>query len=316
MDQFSVKSDIIRQIENRNLTFNKFADLINSHALLYEANRQLHICNKQLCENVDKLKQENNELNTRSPTGGTTIDRSEQVLILEQKLYRVQEELTEVHRTKGSRAQQIIDLNIALQEKEKEVAQSCKILKRKEEEVEVLNEKVENLEQRIEDLLQANQTLKDEYQALHITSESIEQKLRHLQVENQDLVERWLRYKNRDANVLNTENDSERKKKEDNLSSAIKDALNENRTVGGKTVSQAPPATKTTSESENAPQQTGPPTFKQKFTNFFLGNSQREEELTIPAATATSRSDLTANVYVQLPQTVVCSWVRFFLPCQ
>jgi hypothetical protein len=38
---------------------------------------------------------------------------------LEQKLFNLQEELTDLHRRKGENAQQIIDLNNALQEKEK-----------------------------------------------------------------------------------------------------------------------------------------------------------------------------------------------------
>jgi peptidoglycan hydrolase CwlO-like protein len=114
--------------------------------------------------------------------------------------------------------------------------------------------------------------LKDEYQALHITSESIEAKLRFLQTENQDLVARWLRYKNREANVLNSENDSDRIKQEETLSSAIKDALSENRTVSGKTV-QAPPNADRTLENESstaAPVVTGTPTLKQRFADFFL----------------------------------------------
>lgn len=47
-------------------------------------------------------------------------EKTERYSALEQKLFRVQEELTEVHRTKGANAQQLINLNLALQETEKE----------------------------------------------------------------------------------------------------------------------------------------------------------------------------------------------------
>jgi autophagy-related protein 16-1 len=43
----------------------------------------------------------------------------ERINTLEQKLYKLQEELTEMHRRKGENAQQLIDLKNALQEKER-----------------------------------------------------------------------------------------------------------------------------------------------------------------------------------------------------
>ena len=46
----------------------------------------------------------------------------ERIGALEQKLYKLQEELTEMHRRKGENAQQLIDLKNSLQEKERLLA--------------------------------------------------------------------------------------------------------------------------------------------------------------------------------------------------
>lgn len=41
---------------------------------------------------------------------------------LEQKLYKLQEELTDLHRRKGENAQQLVELNQCLQERDKLLA--------------------------------------------------------------------------------------------------------------------------------------------------------------------------------------------------
>lgn len=53
-----------------------------------------------------------------------------------------------------------------------------------------------------------NETLRDEYTALQLLHSSLEEKLRKTQNENTQLVERLIKYKAKDAEKMNDENDT------------------------------------------------------------------------------------------------------------
>lgn len=53
-----------------------------------------------------------------------------------------------------------------------------------------------------------NSTLRDEHTALHLLHCSLEDKLRKTQNENTQLVERLIKYKAKDAEKMNDENES------------------------------------------------------------------------------------------------------------
>uniref|UniRef100_F6ZTE1 Autophagy-related protein 16-1 n=1 Tax=Ciona intestinalis TaxID=7719 RepID=F6ZTE1_CIOIN len=219
------KVAVLQQIENRNKLYGRFADIINSHNLLHDQNKNLQKENENLKNELEKNRR---EISTKAHGTVTGSERSEQVAALEQKLIRIQEELTEVHRTKGARNQQIIDLNFAVQEKEKELIEVKQTLKDKTDEVNKLNQQTSSLETHISELQQANQTLKDEYQALHITYESVDGKLRQCQMDNRDLVERWLKFKHKEAESLNSENDNFKRKSDRKVTAGLQEGAVEN----------------------------------------------------------------------------------------
>lgn len=122
---------------------------------------------------------------------------------MEQKIYSLQEELTNLHRRKGEHAQQIVDLTSKLQETEKNLSLKeslwvSKILKRltykpltlkflfrlteAETTIIVLTDEKKQLETSLSEIEGGNQVLRDEHQALQIAYASIEEKLKILHV--------------------------------------------------------------------------------------------------------------------------------------
>ena len=297
----SFEEEICQQIEARNHVYNKFSTLIISHAKLSNSNRELHSINQQLKLEIEKLQLENHELNAKASTQVPVIDRSDHAIALEQKLYKVQEELTEVHRTKGARAQQIIDLNMALQEKEKELTDIIQKLHSKEELLDQLQTQLNEYEQQNTELKQGNVLLKDEYQALLITSEAVEEKLRQCQLENQTLVERWLHFKDDQAKKLNKEND---KIQNVLVSKTISKPVS--------TPSEGPKLEPNPKSVSTSPTISSPPvassssvsvSLKDKFQNFFgITKHPPKHEYLHPH----SFSQYVTTVH--LPEDVVCKW--------
>ena len=295
-----LKEEIFGKLEVRNKLYNRFGDLIVSHAKLYESNKEYQSLNANLKNEVEKLKQENNDLARKVNSGRSSFDRREHSSALEQKLYKIQEELTEVHRTKGHRAQQIIDLNMALQEKEKELIRINEQLKERNEALDNARNKLAKYEQENSDLKQANIMLKDEYQALQITSEAFEKKLRNCQVENQTLIERWMHYKDKEAKELNSEN------------AKIQIVLKEKTTSSSTPIPQPPGggrreqtlSVSSTSSSSSPSAMNTSVSFKDKVSSFF-GRKPAKPENEPQVTLATSRQYFT---HVHLPEEVVCNW--------
>lgn len=57
-------------------------------------------------------------------------------------------------------------------------------------------------------LEELNSTLRDEHTALHLLHCSVEEKLRKAQTENSQLIERLMKFKAKDAEKMNEENES------------------------------------------------------------------------------------------------------------
>ncbi|PVD18631.1 hypothetical protein C0Q70_21181 [Pomacea canaliculata] len=125
---------------------------------------------------------------------------------LEQKLFRLQEELTELHKKRGENAQQIIDLNNVLQEKERELMSKDSKISDAESNILALRGAQRSLENTILELEATNQMLKDEHQALQLAFAALEEKYQKAQEDNRDLIERWMAQKAKDADIMNEEN--------------------------------------------------------------------------------------------------------------
>ncbi|KAF6213150.1 hypothetical protein GE061_010865 [Apolygus lucorum] len=204
MDCSSWRNSILNQIQLRNKQqFNTFEDLITSHNRLFDTHAALRLEN-------EKLRSERLSL----PRGSIESQGvPERISILESKLLAQQEELTELHRKRGENAQMVVDLNRKLQEKadqlkvaEDSLAESSAIITTLKQELQSL------LSQKI-DLEKAIQLIRDEHTTLQLTCSHLEDKLRKTQDENRELVDRLMKYKSKDAEKMNEENDKFLKKR-------------------------------------------------------------------------------------------------------
>jgi autophagy-related protein 16-1 len=71
-----------------------------------------------------------------------------------------------------------------------------------------LRAEVQMLTNSIHELKELNSTLRDEHTALHLLHCSLEDKLRKTQTENGQLVERLMKFKAKDAEKMNEENET------------------------------------------------------------------------------------------------------------
>ncbi|XP_013415279.1 autophagy-related protein 16-1 isoform X2 [Lingula anatina] len=205
-DWKSTIRDLIKERDKRE--HQPFLSLIQAHNKLFESVDSVRTKNLQLTLETERLKHENLELSLKTDSGGGGgVIGAERVRELEQKLFKLQEELTELHRKKGENSQRIIDLNNILQEKEREIQSKDGKLSDMESNIRAMVAANKSLEGTIMELEATNQMLKDEQQALQLAFTSLEEKFRKIHEENNELVTRWMEQKALMADKLNEEND-------------------------------------------------------------------------------------------------------------
>lgn len=191
----------------------------------------------RLFDNVNTLKNENLQLTllnerirftgTDSVLAGTGTASTERIQALEQKILIQQEELTSMHRRRGENAQQIMSLNEKVHDLEKQLQAKDIIISENTAVIASLRAEIQMYETNMTELQGLNQVLRDEHQALQIAFAAIEEKLRKAQDENRSLVERLIKYKAKDADKMNEENEHFLKKKSDKVRKELEEAARE-----------------------------------------------------------------------------------------
>ncbi|KAG7211650.1 hypothetical protein KM043_010903 [Ampulex compressa] len=216
------RKDLISQLRERNRSQTYcFSDLISLHNRLFESANTLRGENIQLTIANETLR--------REVAGGTTGTGAN--ADLEARLFKQVEELAMLHKRKGEHTQQIVDLNNKLQEMMKELQAKETSLAESMEIISSLRLEITKCINRERELESINQMLKDEHQALQLAFASLEEKLRKAQEENRQLVERLIKYKARDAEKMNEENDNFLKKRQAKVQKELEDAARDTRPV-------------------------------------------------------------------------------------
>ncbi|XP_074032215.1 autophagy-related 16 [Leptinotarsa decemlineata] len=223
------RNSIVSQVQKRNRRETDiFQDLIVQHNKIFENLNTLYSENLQLSIQIEKLKTEGPG-SSGSISNYSEVRYQERIQQLEQKLLSQAEELAELHRRKGENSQQIIDLTAAIQEKDKAIASRDVRLAENTATIVRLEAEVSLLHKSKNELHYLNDTLRDEHQALQMLFNSVEEKLRKLQEENGQMVERLIKYKAKDADKMNEENDNFLKKRFARMQKDIEDACREGR---------------------------------------------------------------------------------------
>ncbi|XP_059053618.1 autophagy-related protein 16-1 isoform X2 [Achroia grisella] len=218
------RSNIIRQIQARNkYETSAFQDIISFQSRLFDNVNTLKNENLQLTLINERIKYSNTDNVTSSGATAAT----EKIQVLEHKILAQQEELTSLHRRRGESAQQIINLNDRVHELERQLQNKDVIISENTAITASLRAEIQMYENNMAELQGLNQVLRDEHQALQIAFASIEEKLRKAQDENRALVDRLIKYKAKDADKMNEENEHFLKKKSDKVRKELEEAARE-----------------------------------------------------------------------------------------
>ncbi|XP_028172467.1 autophagy-related protein 16-1-like isoform X1 [Ostrinia furnacalis] len=226
------RSTIISQLQARNkYETTAFQDIITFQSRLFDNVNTLKNENLQLTLVNERIRYSSTD-NVLSPGGS---GNNERIQALEQKILVQQEELTSLHRRRGESAQQIINLNTRVHDLEKELQAKDIIISENTALIASLRAEIQMYETNMTELQGLNQVLRDEHQALQMAFAAIEEKLRKAQDENRSLVDRLIKYKAKDADKMNEENEHFLKKKSDKLRKELEEAAREggSRSSGG-----------------------------------------------------------------------------------
>jgi len=237
------KEDILQQLKVRNRTeVSPFATLISIQERLCEQKRHLEAENSSLSASNDSLVRDKLQLEAALQTKAGVAAAADSINVqeLQLKMFNLQEELTEMHRRKGENAQQVIDLSAALKVTEKEVFDKQIKIESLEAEILVLRQDVKQAESMSSELESTNQLLKDEYQALQLALTTAENSLNQVKKENNVLVEQIMKFKAKDADMMNLENDLFMLKKHKMMQLELAEAASEFKNIPESTLADQP----------------------------------------------------------------------------
>ncbi|CAH2255805.1 jg7130 [Pararge aegeria aegeria] len=198
------RNNIISELQARNKReTSSFQDIIAFQSRLFDNVSTLKNENLQLTLLNERIRFSSTESVLNSGGGAS----NERIQALEQKILSQQEELTSLHRRRGESSQQIINLNARVHDLEKSLQAKDLIISENTALIASLRAEIQMYETNMTELQGLNQVLRDEHQALQIAFAAIEDKLRKAQDENRSLVERLIKYKAKDADKMNEENE-------------------------------------------------------------------------------------------------------------
>ncbi|GAU91967.1 hypothetical protein RvY_04122 [Ramazzottius varieornatus] len=218
---FDWKFEILKQLHRRNATESVcFKPVFEAYGKLFDYSDSLKTQTAHLNLQVEKLKEDIIRGGGNGANGGSL----ERVGLLEQKVYKLQEELTEMHRRKGENAQQIVDLKNVLQDKEIALLEKERRIQDQDATIYGMKQALKQSEAAVLELERSNQLMKDEQQALHMAYCSLEEKFRKMANENQELIDRWLKQKAAEVERMNAETENMSKLKQRSLQKDILEA--------------------------------------------------------------------------------------------
>ncbi|CAH0399165.1 unnamed protein product [Chilo suppressalis] len=198
------RKSIVNQLQLRNkYETAAFQDIISFQSRLFDNVNTLKNENLQLTLVNERIRYSNTDSSLSGGGGGI----NEKIQALEQKILIQQEELTSLHRRRGESAQQIINLNAQVHDLERQLQAKDVVISENTAIIASLRAEIQMYESNMVELQGLNQVLRDEHQALQIAFAAIEEKLRKAQDENRSLVERLIKYKAKDADKMNEENE-------------------------------------------------------------------------------------------------------------
>ncbi|XP_065841046.1 autophagy-related protein 16-1-like [Oscarella lobularis] len=212
---------LLRDLKARNKReADRFADIVHAHNRLFERVATLKAANRDFERETMRLREELEQAALRGGGGGggtrSAADKD--------TIFKLQSELTEMHRRKGEVADRVIELTEESKKKEDEIKRLTDLLNAVNVDKNRLQADCQSLRVRVEEIMRENNVLKDEQQALQLAYLKLDEMVKKLKTENRDLVDRWMMQKAQDADKVNLKNEADAQKRQVKLQDELQDA--------------------------------------------------------------------------------------------
>ncbi|KAJ1944009.1 hypothetical protein FBU59_002726, partial [Linderina macrospora] len=180
-------------------SYNRLALKVGSYAAksreLEARNKDMHSEHERLMENIER-------------GGGVRAMplAQQRITDLERENDSLKTERTELYRTQGTNAQRLLDLSDKMRENEESMRRQALELDDSNEQLRRATAKTEDMRAALKEKDGTIQVLQDELSALQLEITQIEHRCERLRVENDELVDRWLRKMNAEADSVNAVN--------------------------------------------------------------------------------------------------------------
>ncbi|KAF8969538.1 hypothetical protein BGZ46_010659 [Entomortierella lignicola] len=202
------EADILGLFSNRDKHEKAFTNMVESYNELVqklsyyaEQNKHLESTTQNAKEQHDKMARQVTVLREQ----GSPMNQKRSAE-LEAQVASLKEERAELYKTQGTNAQRLLDLNDLLRNREATLAQNKEEIRRLTEANNIFAHKNQDLLDHLNEKNVTIQVIQDELQTLQLEMGKMDEKQRELEKENSQLLQRWLKMKNEEADRMNAAN--------------------------------------------------------------------------------------------------------------
>ncbi|CAG8549285.1 9087_t:CDS:10 [Paraglomus occultum] len=191
--------------DQREKAFSDFVEAYNSLAkrLAHYAERNI-----ELEQQYNIVKEENTKLLEETKIlreQGSPLNQ-QRTAQLEEQISNLKEERAELYKTQGTNAQRLLDMNDLLRKTEEEAKKNLEDVQVLTEANQILNTQVNQKTQALNTKDGIIQVLQDEVATLQLELVKTGERMKDLEKENKQLLQRWLKKKNEEAEKMNEAN--------------------------------------------------------------------------------------------------------------
>ncbi|KAN0035096.1 hypothetical protein ACTA71_004352 [Dictyostelium dimigraforme] len=208
------KRDIIRQLNNRNQNqTNNYSEFMRMYTELLKRERTLNdrtlLYEKEIVSlrNEKKIQQPPSGSSSKMESSNRVSGMGSTIEEMEQKLFKLQEDLTNSYKRNADNASSILLLNDKNKDLQNELMSKEVEIERIRSAIQQDVETIKKLEMAVIEKETVSQIIREELSSLQAEFLYNEGKVVKLEQENSSLVERWLRKKNEEASKMNEAND-------------------------------------------------------------------------------------------------------------
>ncbi|KAF9108501.1 hypothetical protein BGX27_008333 [Mortierella sp. AM989] len=202
------ESDILGLFANRDKHEKAFTNMVDSYNELVqklsyfaEQNKHLESTSQNAKEQHDKMARQVTVLREQ----GSPMNQKRSAE-LEAQVSSLKDERAELYKTQGTNAQRLLDLNDILRNKDATLAQNKEDIRRLMEANKVFAHKNQELIDLVTEKNVTIQVIQDELTTLQLEMGKLDERQRELERENGQLLQRWLKMKNEEAERMNAAN--------------------------------------------------------------------------------------------------------------